>query len=483
EGRNTKNLVVELLLSGDLQPNLTANTLVLADSQGNSVVKYTGLHVFDSDSKALPSQLVLTGSTLRIFVDDKGARYPVTIDPWIQTAKLTADDGVTNDQFGNSIAISGDTIVVGAQSDNGNIGSAYVFVKPTTGWADMTQTAKLTADDGAADDQFGYSVAISGDTVVVSARGDDSYTGSAYVFVKPVTGWADMTQTAKLTASDGELSDNFGYFVAISGDTIVVGAQGDDGNAGSAYVFVKPDTGWDDMTQTAKLTAGDRVAGDRFGYSVAISNDTIVVGSIYNGLGGSAYVFVKPPGSGWADMPQTAKLSPDDGAATDYFSDSVAISNDTIIVGADGDDDNGTDSGSAYVFVKPVKGWADMTQTAKLTAGDGAEGDEFGLSVAISGNTIVATAFDDDDNGSNSGSAYVFTRPVTGWVDMTQTSKFTADDGAEGDEFGLSVAISGNTIVVGAWKDDGNIGSAYVFNIDRFPWTMFLPAITNKAKH
>ena len=150
-------------------------------------------------------------------------------------------------------------------------------------------------------------------------------------------------------------------------------------------------------------------------------------------------------------MTQTAKLTAGDGAADDLFGRSVAISDDTIVVGAYHDDENGTDSGSAYVFVQPGGGWADMTQTAKLTAGDGAADDFFGRSVAISNDTIVVGAYGDDDNGLSSGSAYVFEKPGSGWADMIQTDKLTADDGAADDFFGLSVAISNDTIDVGSY--------------------------------
>ncbi|MCP4373769.1 MAG: hypothetical protein GY797_37560, partial [Deltaproteobacteria bacterium] len=145
---------------------------------------------------------------------------------------------------------------------------------------------------------------------------------------------------------------------------------------------------------------------------------------------------------------------------------SVAVSGDTVVAGALGDDDNGNDSGSAYVFVKPGSGWADMTQTAKLTAADGAVDDRLGSSVAVSGDTVVAGADWDDDNGGGSGSAYVFAKPGSGWADMTQTAKLTASDGATYDYFGRSVAVSGDTVVVGAYRDDDNgtdAGSAYVF--------------------
>ena len=310
-----------------------------------------------------------------------------------ETAKLT----VSNGAFGNSVAISGDTVVVGAVGTD----SAYVFVK-SGHWSDMTETAKLTASDGAEDDGFGNFVAISGDTVVVGAPGSDFSKSSAYVFVKSGN-WSDMTETAKLTVSDWAAGDWFGP-VAISGDTVVFGAYGDDdngNNSGSAYVFVKSGH-WSDMTETAKLTASDGAAGDWFGASVAISGDTVVVGAYWDDGKGSAYVFVK---SGhWSDMIETAKLTASDGEYFDNFGASVAISGDTVMVGAYWDDDNGNDSGSAYVFVKSGH-WSDMTEPAKLTASDGAEDDGFGLSVAISGDTVVVGAPGYDDN---KGSAYVF---------------------------------------------------------------------------
>jgi hypothetical protein len=179
-----------------------------------------------------------------------------------------------------------------------------VFVKPTGGWADATQTAKLTASDGATDDLLGFSVAVSGATIVAGAPpatvGGNSFQGAAYVFVKPTGGWADATQTAKLTASDGAAGDSLGYSVAASGGTIVAGAIGatvsGHSGQGAAYVFVKPEGGWADATQTAKLTASDGAAGDTLGVSVAVSGNTIVAGALGATVSGhsrqgAAYVF------------------------------------------------------------------------------------------------------------------------------------------------------------------------------------------------
>ncbi|MCZ6811459.1 MAG: hypothetical protein O7D97_05595 [Planctomycetota bacterium] len=331
--------------------------------------------------------------------------------------ELLALDRLAFDQFGQSVSISGDVAVVGAWGGGGIVadsGSAYIFRFNGVSWA---QEAKLTASDGAVSDLFGVSVSISGDVAVVGAYADDdngSLSGSAYVFVKPVGGWVDMTQTAKLTASDGAVSDEFGRSVSISGDVAVVGAAKDDDNglsSGSAYAFVKPPGGWVDMTQTAKLTASDGAASDFFGASVSISDEVAVIGAVQGdgnvANSGSAYVFVKPPG-GWVNMTQSAKLTASDGAASDFFGGSVSLSGDLAVVTAVGDNAPFLDSGSAYVFVKPVGGWVTMTETSTHTAWDGLPSDSFGISVSISGDLVLVGDYADDDNGSNSGSAYVY---------------------------------------------------------------------------
>ena len=372
-------------------------------------------------------------------------------------AKLTAgSDGAAGDLFGYSVSISGDTAVVGAWADDGNKGSAYVFVRSGATWS---KEAKLTADDRATDDSFGGSVSISGDTVVVGAGGDDingkTNAGSAYVFVRTGTTWS---QEAKLIASDGAGSDMFGFSVSIDGDTVVVGAMGEDpsniANAGSAYVFVRSGTTW---SEEQKLIAGDAAMFDMFGNSVSISGDTAVVGASLdwnNSKKGSAYVFLRT-GTTWS---QQAKLIASDAAAEDYFGISVSISGDTAVVGAHWDDSK---KGSAYVFVRSGTTWS---QEQKLTAGsDGAAGDYFGMSVSISEDTVVVGAHQDDDTYGQSGAAYVFVRSGTTW---SKETKLKASDCAPSDLFGYSVSINGDTIAVGAHYDDDdgdNSGSAYVY--------------------
>ena len=483
EGK-TSHVVLQLGLSGTLRPQLYDNdplkpseqTLLLYGADGQAAVRYSGLHAYDADGKILPARLTLAGDNLSISVDDSSARYPITIDPWVQQAKLTASDGEGGDYFGNSIAISGDTVVVGARGDDSYNGSAYVFVKPVSGWATTsTYNAKLTASDRAANDYLGISIAISGDTVVVGAHGDDVYRGSAYVYEKPVGGWSgSLTETAKLTASDRAVNDYFGVSVAISGNTVVIGAWGDDckvPDCGSAYVFVKPVSGWaTTSTYDAKLTGTNTTGDDWFGIRVAIDGDTVVVGASRHDFEldsnrGVAYVFEKP-GSGWSGTVfESAKLAATDGTLNDNLGISVAISGDKAVVGAYG---YYSYRGSAYIFEKPGSGWSGtIWEAAKLTASDGVGGDYFGNSIAISGDTVVVGAYLDD---SWRGSAYVFVKPVAGWSgSLTETAKLTATDGTLDDKLGNSIAISGNTAVIGADGYDSNKGSAYVFELDNTP--------------
>ena len=417
---------------------------------------------------------------MKLSWDDPGADSPpiskyqsLQIDP----SKLFASDGAADDEFGISIAVDGDIAVVGARQDDTRNGSAYVFTKVSGVWS---QAAKLTASDGAADDEFGYSVAVDGDTIVVGAHQNDADTnnndeGAAYVFTKPASGWADMTQTAKLTTFGAAAGDEFGISVAVDGDTILVGAHQNDSNkvtdSGAAYIFTKFSGVWGNApvsgnhrVETAKLVAADAAADDEFGISVALDGDTAVIGARKdddNGnQSGSAYVFTKVSGV-WS---QKAKLIASDGAANDEFGISVAVDGDTIVVGAHqenaNDDDTDpnndvSDSGAAYVFAKVSGVWS---QKAKLLASDGAANDELGISVAVDGDTIIVGAnltnhIDSDGNTVNdSGSAYVFIRDSAGgW---SQKAKLTASDAAAQDRYGYSVGVSGDTIAVGAPYND-----------------------------
>jgi hypothetical protein len=234
-----------------------------------------------------------------------GAILIVAMPAWsvsaIEVAKLFAADGGEGDQFGYSVAVSGDTALIGVRFDDDAVngvdsGSVYVFTRSGTTW---TQQAKLTASDGAAVDSFGYSVALAGDTVLIGARFDDDDvkgvdSGSVYVFTRSGSKWS---QQAKLTA-DGGAGDWFGYTVALSGDTAIIGAHSNDGangvDSGSAYVFTRSGTAW---SQKSKLTAADGKAGDQFGGKLAVPGDTVVVGArlvddvVFGVDSGAVYIF------------------------------------------------------------------------------------------------------------------------------------------------------------------------------------------------
>jgi len=251
-----------------------------------------------------------------------------------ETAKLTASDVAYDGGLGSSVAIDGDTVVAGAPQSYPMQGNAYVFVEPTSGWTDMTQTAELGPSDGFGYDNFGTSVSISGNTVLVGApdNGGSTQVGRTYVFVEPDGGWTNMTQTAELRASDGKIGYTFGWSVSISGATAVVGAP-DHPNGGAAYVFVEPKGGWTSMKQTAGLESGTSTGC--MGWSTSIDGEVIIGGSqCTSGLKGAAFVFLKPSG-GWRNSSKpTLRLSIPFTYGQDYFGSSVAISGTTALVGA-----------------------------------------------------------------------------------------------------------------------------------------------------
>ncbi|MCD4825659.1 MAG: FG-GAP repeat protein [Phycisphaerae bacterium] len=388
----------------------------------------------------------------------------------VQDAKLTASDAAEGDYFGYSVGISGGYVVSGAYGNDdssSDSGSAYIYYKDQGGVGNWGQQVKLTASDADLGDYFGRSVNISGAYTVVGAYGNadnGGLSGSAYIFYKDQGGTNNWGQQVKLTASDAAGYDFFGKSVAISGSYAISGAHGNDDNgasSGSAYMFYKDQGGTNNWGQQVKLTASDAAAGDFFGRSVAVFGSYAIVGahgSDHTGIdSGSAYIFYKDQG-GADNWGQQIKLTASDAAEVDNFGQTVAIAGDYAVVGAYGDDDNGSESGSAYVFKRNGDQW---TQVAKLTADDAAAGDRFGYSVAVDGDKILIGAYWDDDNGDGSGSAYIFELIGETW---TQTGKITAADGATGDMFGASVDVSGDYFFAGAYGDDSNTGGSYVFS-------------------
>ena len=384
--------------------------------------------------------------------------------------KFAAADGAASDAYGRSVALSGDTAVVGSPlaDVNGKTdqGVAYVYLYKDGAW---TPQAKLIAPDIDTNRQFGYTVAIDGNTVVVGARSPNKI-GAAYVFVRSGAGWSPQ---AKLVPADEVNDDRFGEAVAINADTIVVGAPlhdlagTADKNRGAAYVFTRTGATW---TQQAKLTAADAQDFQFFGVSVAVDGNTAMVGAP-GGSGipaydpGSAYVFTRA-GTQWS---QQAKLTALDPQHQQLFGDGVSLSGDTAAVGAPSAKIDGASfAGAAYIFIRANGGWFEQ---AKLTALDPANSASLGFAVSLNKEAVAIGAYGNKIDGKiDQGSAYLFKRTGIIW---SQQAKLTAADGAAKDLFGASVALADEFIVVGASQKSISSnnqvtttqpGAAYIFS-------------------
>ncbi|QTA88270.1 FG-GAP repeat-containing protein, cohesin domain-containing [Desulfonema magnum] len=390
-------------------------------------------------SVSIDGDYLIVGSTINDTEQDHnpGSAYIFKQDgsTWVQQAKVTSSDSAEDDAFGCSVSISGDYAIASDPNNDDmgkNSGSAYIFKRNGTSWV---QTAKLTASDGDAGDHFGHSVSISGNYAIVGAHLNDDIvngSGSAYIYKKPSTGWSDMTETAKLTASDGEERAYLGKSVSISGDYAIVGTHfyGDKGSySGSAYIFEKSSGGWSDMTETVKLTSDDGVRGDYFGSSVSVSGNYAIVGAYGNSDSGTAYIFQREGGT-WI---QQDKLIPDDGVKDDRFGRGVSISGDYAIAGAYYKDNQ---KGSAYIFRREDNGWI---QT-KLTATDGMAEDRFGCSVSISDEYAIVGAYLDDDKGTDSGSIYIY--KIDSPPPPESVTLFVGDAGGAPGDNNIPVSIS-----------------------------------------
>ena len=391
------------------------------------------------------------------------------VDPIVQLAKLTASDGGSDDDFGYSIAISGNVVAVGGINNE-----VSVFVKPAGGWQNMTQTAILTPSTKV--NGFGRAVAISGNVIIVGAPLANQDQGAAYAFLKPATGWHDMTETAMLVPSDGAPGDRFGNSVSVSGDTAIVGADeatvGGNLFEGAAYIFTPQASAQDSanphamtLTETAKLTASDAVAGSTFGSAVSIAGKVVAVGAQGGNAGaGEAYVFVKPQ-SGWTSMTQTAVLNPSDSGGN--LGTAIATNGATVVAGAPLAASQGMGKGAIYVFVEPSDGWADITETAKLQSSAlGPIGNS--VVVDVTGHYVAAGAPQGAGNGNSSGQVSIFAKPADGWQNTSQANwEVFSSSGLRGDLLGSSISFSDKALVTGApgAKVGNHIsqGEAFVF--------------------
>jgi hypothetical protein len=414
-------------------------------------------------------------------------------------AKLTDFPGAADDLMGFSVSMSGNNTIVGAyyDDDNGtNSGSAYLFIREEFNWGEWNgsdshwdRNVKLTADDGASNDYFGYAVAVDGDNVVVGAPGDDDggdFSGSVYVFNKDQGGVDNWGQLPKLTASDGQAYDYFGGSVAISGDRLIIGAPEyfSVNSAGAAYIFHWNGSGW---VQQQKLTPSENpTPSDFFGCSVSISGDYAIVGANRNGPTdfnmrniGMSYIY-HWNGSTWTEQQVLYASDYQDG---DDFGKSVSILGDVVIIGAPYDDDNGNGSGSAYIFKRDGSNWgvwnagtSHWDENHKITASDGAASHYFGYSVSMYVDSAVIGAPGSINSDISTGFAYIFSQNGGTW---TEQKKLVPSDGFLRDGFGWSVSMSSSYVLVGARSHDidvsgngsiesteENIGAGYIFYWD-----------------
>ncbi|MEM6325908.1 MAG: FG-GAP repeat protein, partial [Bacteroidota bacterium] len=405
---------------------------------------------------------------------------------WTQTARLTASDAASLDNFGWSVSLDGERALIGAVSDahGGGVGagSAYVFDLSGGVW---NETQKLIASDADDGDEFGASVSLDGTRALIGAWradvGGASSGGAAYVFDLAGGTWS---QTQKLTASDADDGDQFGGSVSLGGERVLIGAGFDTHSglteAGSAYVFDLSGGTW---SQTQKLTASDADDGDQFGSSVSLGGNRVLVGAdhdSHSGLteAGSAYVFDLSGGT-WS---QTQKLTSGDAATSDRFGHSVSLDGSRALIGANLDDHSGSSgAGSAYVFDLSGGVWS---ETQKLTANDAGFGDTFGASVSLDGERAFIGAPGDEHSGLFlAGSAYVFDVSGALWSETQKTTAVSAEDS---DSFGTSVAMDGNRAIVGAFLRNHSglvsAGAAHIFEFVSGAWVQTAELIASDAQ-
>ncbi len=461
--RGGEPLVLELAVSGCSAPTLDGDGQALTfDTPGGAALRYGHLYVTDAAGRCLPARLTCAMNGVRILVDDAEAIYPIVVDPLFEQTKLIGNDTPGQfSEFGYSAAISDDgkSLLIGAftSSPQGidKAGASYIFERSSTPpvWR---QVAKLTAGaDAHIDYHFGAWVAIDGDTAVVGQNA----LGKAYIFVRLPSGWPS---TPTLTLSPPTGSTGFGNTVAISGDTLVVGSFWDD----KAYAYVRNTDGtWPQSpSYTFSGTAGSY---EGFGYVAAISGNTGIIGTTGSAqLLGRAYIFVRNADGSWPA--NGTQIQSSEVALGDGFGTAVAISGNTIIVGAWNSE---AGAGKAYSFTRNADSTWPTTESQKLAPSDATTDDSFGMNVAISGNTLVIGAPGKTYNQHvGQGVAYLFSRNGTASA-WSQQDTLVESDGAAGDNFGgsahwhITIAVNGSTVVIGNYISNDVDGAAYLYTL------------------
>jgi FG-GAP repeat len=475
-------LTLSLALSGNLAARLR-NGSVLLTGRG-ATLRYGNLLATDARGRVLHSSLQLAEGHLLIRVADRGATYPLRIDPLIQQGKkLTGTGGIGGPgRFGYAVALSGDgnTALIGGRHDNGNTGAAWVFTRSGSTWTQQGEKLTGTGHVGEgqlghiSEGEFGESVALTadGNTALIGGPRDNGDTGAAWVFTRSGSTWSQ--QGKKLTGTGETGEGRFGESVALSADgaTALIGGWRDNGNTGAAWVFTRSGSTW--TQQGGKLTGTGEIGNAWFGFTVALSEhgDTALIGGPEdNDHTGAAWVFTRS-GSTWTQ--QGGKLTGAGEIGEGRFGTSVALSADgnTALIGAGLDDDW---IGAAWVFTRSGSTWTQ--QGGKLTGtGEVGEG-RFGASVALSadGNTALIGGPGDD---SATGAAWVFTRSGSTW--SQQGEKLTGTGGTGEGMFGSDVALSadGNTALIGGPEDGSATGAAWGFTRSSGAWSQQGPKFT-----
>jgi|GEM_PF-1716110 len=506
---NEEELLIPLEQGGNLRAvaaEAEGKAICVRDAQGREILRYTGLQVIDSAGRELPARFETRpdDGALWIKVTDTGATYPITIDPWVQSAKLFATDRQANDNLGYSVALSSNGMICAAgaiQSSSGGTngaGAVYIFTNSAGSWSGVSnQATKLFATDRQTGDWLGNSVALSADGRICAAGaihadpGGTNDAGAVYIFTNAAGSWANVSNEAtKLFATDRQEGDYFGQSVALSADGKICAAgaasssPGGTNAAGAVYIFTNAAGNWASVSnETAKLFATDRQWLDNLGYSVALSADGGICAAAANwsspggvSQAGAVYIFTNSAGSWTGISNQAAKLFASDRQDSDHLGSSVALSANGGIcaAGTPNSDPGGTSqAGAVYIFTNAVGSWSGVSnQAAKLFASDRQDSDNLGYSVALSadGGICAAGAPSDPLSTTNAGVVYIFTDAAGSWAGVSnQTAKFFASDRQANDNLGSSVALSadGGICAAGAYGSSAGgtnaAGAAYVF--------------------
>ncbi|MDQ3037768.1 MAG: FG-GAP repeat protein, partial [Myxococcota bacterium] len=461
-------LEIVVALAGAPHVEVGERGATVLDAREREALSYEGLRAWDAQGVELPAHMARDARGVRLVIDDRDAQLPIVIDPLIALprAVLVASDAAIDDELGTSVAVEGDLAVAGAPERAGG-GAAYVFERTATGWIERATLVPPMVSPG---DDAGESVALSGDTIVIGSPRDNdpvySAAGAVDVFRRVAAGW---THEARIANPDATVSNElFGRSVAIVGDVMVVGAPGDRTGgtfgAGGAYVYRRTGTVW---ASEGTLLWSRLSSNDNFGFSVATDGTRIAVGAPYeNGMileggvvryedVGAVFVFARA-GDAWIEE---ARLAATTERSFEYLGESVAIDGTRVIAGATGADDAEAPidrRGAAYVFVRSGAAWSEEERLLP-SASDWVRFATFGASVALEGTLAAIGA----PGARTTGVGYVFERGATGW---TPTTTF-AGDPTTTRELGAAMAIDGATWLVGAPRESGDRGAAHVLEL------------------